>query len=96
MAKLKDIEPIGVGLVNVQDVYRTLDGLSGDYRSRDLYERYCEAARDARRTPASINMFSRELTRIGLRRFVTRNMATWTVQPDVVLRAVAQELGVPK
>lgn len=94
MTKIKAIEPVDAGIVNVQDVYVTLDGLSGNYRSRDLYDRYRSAAQANGRTPGSINLFSRELTRLGMQRFMARNQAMWTIRQTGVLANIARDLEV--
>lgn len=61
---------------NRDDAIETVEGLSGMFRSADLYEAYCKVAISHNRMPANKNRFGRMLTSLGAHRFnsgVNRN-----------------------
>ena len=66
MENLTPIEPItSQGVMNPEDVTKTLLGLAGTYATRDLYRRYRDLVKAQGQMPGSIQGFTRELTRRG-------------------------------
>lgn len=62
------IESSGSDGVHPDDLAATLDGLDGRYRAGDLYTRYCSAATEAGREPASRVKLSAALKTAGAKR----------------------------
>ena len=84
---MRDIEPVtGYGKLNEDDAERALEGLApGAYRAADLYARYSDAAKEAKRTPAHPVALGQYLSRRGFkRRKRTTNRgqaAVWDITP---------------